>query len=478
MIRALVALLAVMGAVLTMGCDCSGDFCVDVSRSFYSKEPCIGAPMEQCVYANVFFAALEKGLSVTDRKSLTVGMKINDREVGVETSNNLNPKNGLVVQLLLDQSYSITESRSTEGVRAAAITFLDSLPINSKVSVAVFASESDVPLFLDGNAEKSSSQTFFDSKVAIGLLQDYQSYPAATSTSQTKLYDAAVNLAKKKPSGEGFELLQHCMVVFTDGADTASTQFKTPADAADAIRKASSTLKVYAIGLGPEPKEEALNKLSANKFYRAKTTEELQPAFDLVSKQLTSIYLFKVLVAQTESDAKAWLSVKHGSNTVEKTFEMSSTVETAPAYSPVLASSSVEDSTWGKVRARDGRRSSIGGPRGWSSSALTKRDHPEWIVLDLGMIKPLTRVDLYPRDDPPSAGYGFPVDFKISLSTDLVEWVEVASREGEPLPLGVQSFSFTPQAAQFVKIEGTKLRSNPSDQNLYRMQFAEIEAIE
>lgn len=51
-------------------------------------------------------------------------------------------------------------------------------------------------------------------------------------------------------------------------------------------------------------------------------------------------------------------------------------------------------------------------------------------------------------------------------------------QRGEPerLPLTRhQVFNFRPQQARCLKIEGSRLRPNPTDGNLYRMQLAEIE---
>jgi alpha-L-rhamnosidase len=144
----------------------------------------------------------------------------------------------------------------------------------------------------------------------------------------------------------------------------------------------------------------------------------------------------------------------------------------------VTASSSFEDAVlgWGKAKAVDGLRSSGAGSYGWSSTNNTGANHTEWITVDLGTSYSISKVDLYPRNDGVNTGYGFPVDFTIQLSTDNTNWTAVVTRTGYGLPGGVvQSFTFTSQTAQYVKINGTSLRSNPNDGNLYRMQFAEEE---
>ena len=55
-------------------------------------------------------------------------------------------------------------------------------------------------------------------------------------------------------------------------------------------------------------------------------------------------------------------------------------------------------------------------------------------------------------------------------------WAMIVTRTNYPLPGNAgQAFSFQPQSARCVKIEGTKLRRNAGDGNQYRMQFAEVE---
>jgi hypothetical protein len=142
----------------------------------------------------------------------------------------------------------------------------------------------------------------------------------------------------------------------------------------------------------------------------------------------------------------------------------------------VTASSSVENSDWGKVKATDGQRSSVTGSMGWSSNNSLTTNHTEQVTVDMGAASSITKVDLYPRSDSPNTGYGFPVNFTIQVSTDNTNWTTVVTKTGYALPgATVQSFTFTAANARYVKIEGTSLRANPNDGSRYRMQFAEIE---
>lgn len=145
-------------------------------------------------------------------------------------------------------------------------------------------------------------------------------------------------------------------------------------------------------------------------------------------------------------------------------------------YAAVSASSTYETSNWGLTRVVDGQKNSISGSMGWTSNSSLNTNHTEWVSVDLGAVHTIRTVDLYPRNDGNDTGYGFPVNFAIQVSRDNSSWTTVTTRTGYPLPGGtVQSFSFNPVSARYVRIQGTSLRANPNDASQYRMQFAEIE---
>lgn len=160
-----------------------------------------------------------------------------------------------------------------------------------------------------------------------------------------------------------------------------------------------------------------------------------------------------------------------------------STPTPTPSHGPnlalnktVTASSSVEANGWLKAKAVDGQTSTVSGSMGWSSSNDTYNNHAEWVTVDLGANNNINRIELYPRNDGADAGYGFPVDFTIKVSTDNTNWTTVITRTGYAKPAAVvQCFTFSSQTARYMKVDGTTLRSNPNDGNRYRMQFAEIE---
>ncbi|MFK0233895.1 discoidin domain-containing protein [Streptomyces vinaceus] len=149
----------------------------------------------------------------------------------------------------------------------------------------------------------------------------------------------------------------------------------------------------------------------------------------------------------------------------------------APAESAAAtASSSYEADGWGIRSAVDGQRPSAPNAAGWSSSGSTATNHTEWVRLDLGSTRPVSRVDLYPRSDGANAGQGFPVDFTVQTSTDGSNWTTVSTRTGYARPgATAQTFPFATVDARYVKVTGTNLSTDQF--GAYRMQFAEIEAV-
>lgn len=145
----------------------------------------------------------------------------------------------------------------------------------------------------------------------------------------------------------------------------------------------------------------------------------------------------------------------------------------------VTASSSLEDGNFGAATLVDGDPFSVAGSFGWSSNADLSANHTEWVTVDLGAQHTVGRVTLWPKNfDRTLAGNYFPIDFTIQLSTDGSTWHTVVSEAGYPKPTdgSAQTFTFTPQQARYVRVEGTNLRNDESSQ--YRMQFAELEAYE
>ena len=144
----------------------------------------------------------------------------------------------------------------------------------------------------------------------------------------------------------------------------------------------------------------------------------------------------------------------------------------------VTASSSAEIAgAWSLPYATDGLVLATN-PLGWSSNNSLTSNHSEWVKVDLGASTSINQVVLWPRIDGVNAGYGFPINFVIAVSTNNSTWTTVASRTNYAKPTGTaQPFSFTARSARYIRITGSSLRANPNDSNSYRMQIAEIQVI-
>ncbi|MFL5322587.1 MAG: VWA domain-containing protein [Myxococcaceae bacterium] len=313
--------LVIASAVLASGCgnsDCSGDFCIDVQGSGYRIARCASDASSNCLFVDAYFTATDKGQPITDKDTLSGTLTVNDRETGVEGGADLIEGDAaLQVDLLLDRSFSISESGSTEAVRSSVLSFIDALPEAATIRVAAFASEPGVPEYVGVNCGKDES--FVGRETAKKIVTDcYKPYSTQTSVSQTKLYDAVGSVLAGSTSAPSV------VVVFTDGTDTASTLYETPEAARDALhdRPGRRTTRIYAIGLGAEPNAQALKTLTDDRFFRASDTASLDAAFSSVSSELKSIFTFRVLVANQEASPRLHLKLTHKSRTVDKTFTM------------------------------------------------------------------------------------------------------------------------------------------------------------
>jgi hypothetical protein len=138
----------------------------------------------------------------------------------------------------------------------------------------------------------------------------------------------------------------------------------------------------------------------------------------------------------------------------------------------VKVSSSIETSGWFKTKVNDGQQGSVASTSmGWGSVSTTS-DHLEWCTVNMGAVKSISKVDLYPRNDSPYVGEGFPVNLNIYVSTDNWTWTLVYSATGIPKPTGVRSCTFTATNAQYVSVQGPSLRALNGQ---YSMALAEIE---
>lgn len=161
--------------------------------------------------------------------------------------------------------------------------------------------------------------------------------------------------------------------------------------------------------------------------------------------------------------------------TLKTAYYGASTNTNLAAGKAVTASSSMESYGWYKSQLTDDNVYSVAGNMGWSSSNSTGSSHTEWVTIDLGASKKLSKVVLYPRNDGVNRGYGFPIDYTIAVSNDNVSWTTVVTQTGAANPGDTDpAFTLGSVSARYVRVNATKLRANPNDANQYRLQFAEI----
>jgi len=138
----------------------------------------------------------------------------------------------------------------------------------------------------------------------------------------------------------------------------------------------------------------------------------------------------------------------------------------------LIPSSSLENYQWSSYAAQDGTRGSTPVTLGWTSNNSLAADHVESLEIRLPSRRYFDTVDLYPRSDPGHEGQGFPRSYTVSAWNGSA-WVELAARTNPDTT--VQHVTFPAQWTDRVLVTGTFLRPNPSENNAYRMQLAEVE---
>lgn len=299
---------------------CADEFCVELFSSGFEETACDDGT--DCVYAEVFFVAQVEGSHINDLGVEDVQLVLDDREVGVEGAGDLTQDNDLIVRLLLDASYSITEAGAEEAVRSSAMAFVDYLPDEARIAVAIFASEDEVPIFLDLAGTNTSEETYHDQADARRVIEEqYRAKADESSLAFTKLYDAVTRWSEHEISSQ-YGVAQPVMVVFTDGQDNWSQDFDNAQDARDHLDSVAPSQKIYGLGLGDGVDEDALQMLSEGRYYSAASAGDLQEGFENIADELSSIYQYRSLVPEVAEGVSTELRVSHGGEEVAITFEM------------------------------------------------------------------------------------------------------------------------------------------------------------
>jgi hypothetical protein len=138
------------------------------------------------------------------------------------------------------------------------------------------------------------------------------------------------------------------------------------------------------------------------------------------------------------------------------------------------ASSSYEASPWSLSNLLDGNR------RTGYCSQIAENDpsksvnHTEWVVITLPASKTFSKVVLYPRNDGPYEGDGFPINFQIQV-WDGAEWLTRVTVTNAA-PVGSQRMVYTwgfSDTTNMIRIYATNLRTIvPADG--YLLQLAQV----
>jgi len=156
----------------------------------------------------------------------------------------------------------------------------------------------------------------------------------------------------------------------------------------------------------------------------------------------------------------------------------------AASGASVSASSSVERPAdgWAAAAAIDGRRYSVdvdkSTVRGWSSQAHGAADAAESITVDLGQVRAVDSVSLWPYTTRLSASSGYPSAGEISGSADGATWTPLATLRdtgGAPVA-GEQAYSFGVTEVRYIRVDATTLGPVTGQSGSYAFSLAEIEA--
>lgn len=132
--------------------------------------------------------------------------------------------------------------------------------------------------------------------------------------------------------------------------------------------------------------------------------------------------------------------------------------------------SSGEDSRY-NYKAVDGKRTSKKNSYGWHMEAA--KGEPGWFMVDLGAVKEINRVDLYPAGFENGYGNYFPNTYLISVSEDGKNFTEVARETDDTFDAArVPSYTFDKTAVRYVKIT---IENAPLIGDNMVAEFAEVE---
>ncbi|NNN33077.1 hypothetical protein HLK59_22500 [Streptomyces sp. S3(2020)] len=143
----------------------------------------------------------------------------------------------------------------------------------------------------------------------------------------------------------------------------------------------------------------------------------------------------------------------------------------------ITSSSSYESSDWSMDALANGQTHSLNAygvnRLGYASSSDVTTDHTEWVVVDFGVQRTLSKVVLWPRSDSGHAGHNFPSSFQIQV-WDGANWITRVSKTGYALDeVGGQEFTWgRSDFTDKVRIHATGLTNGAGD---YRLELAGLQ---
>ena len=151
---------------------------------------------------------------------------------------------------------------------------------------------------------------------------------------------------------------------------------------------------------------------------------------------------------------------------------------------PVSARATLNCCAWGSANLVDGIRASTPSSRGYTSDPpRTDPENVEWVQVDLGQVRDLGSVWLWPRtatagEPTGNGGAGYPDTFEVQVSDDGTTWTTLRSLTGEHSD-GTRGIGYDVEGqGRYVRVHVTRLgRPAPdeSSRGFYRLQLAELE---
>lgn len=222
-----------------------------------------GLETELPSFVNVYFQVIDlngigiDNLTASDFEVYEDGERVSESESQLQIIKSDQLPYTLQIVLMLDNSSSLLNQ--LDDIIIHSTNFVNSL--SPQFEMAVYKFSEDPILIQDFTSNKA---------LLINAINDIRNDVFET----TDLYGAVIAGANKmEDSFERNEIIQSAMIIFTDGDDTQAEH-----TLAEAL-KATSSKRVYTVGLGPDIKPEVLEKIGNAGFFAIGDVGELTDTF-------------------------------------------------------------------------------------------------------------------------------------------------------------------------------------------------------